>query len=230
MEIKNSGGGENLPIVNYGVSMNTKKIYHSQKDFAEFYTKVELKAGGHVFHRYIDGLGGNIVYMAIDKSEYGTKFKILLKGDTQISALQFNIDSQALRAFVTMAYNIEFSEQIVIKFYKGENKQYPDNHYQNCWVTYPNIIVNEDGKEKAKSCVRIDTTECPKSRQLQTGKWNHDERDEWYYMKAQDMILRFNEFKTSNKKSNNAFIQQSTERIEKQYEANISLVEDELPF
>jgi hypothetical protein len=237
MEYQGNGGQSNLPIINYGVSGLTKKIYHSNKEVEKAgYQRVETKSGGVVYHRYLDGLIGTPSYLAIQTNDYGTKLRIFLRSQEQIGSLDFDISSASFRAFVSALYHVEFGKEILVQFYAGENKQEPSRPYQNCYITYVGEKHMVDGKEKAKPTVRMDTKDCPKSRQLATGKWNHDDRDEWYYNKAQELILRFNEWKIINKPSNGnsgvLALSGGASQFEAQpadFQAN-DLNDDDLPF
>lgn len=189
-----NGGGGN--ITNYSVSGAKKRIYHSSKEPLAGYTKLELESGKVTYQRFVDGLVGNITYLAMQDGEFGKKLKIFLSEIGETSALQVSVDKAEYRAFIDAIYNVDFSKLVQISFYEGKSANDPSKKYQNCYVCYPDELVEVDGKQKPKRAEFLDKKDCPQGVQRKKG-WDFSDQEDWYYERMEELIERFNKYKNS---------------------------------
>ena len=192
-EVNNNSVGGN--ITNYSVSGSRKKIYHSSKEPKPNYVPVELKDGTVTYIRTVDALAGNITYLAMQDGNFGKKLKIFLSAEGETSALQVSVGESDFRAFIDGIFNVDFSKYVQISFYEGKSKT-SDKKYQNCYVSYPDELVEVDGKQKPKRSEFLDKTNCPPPVERRSG-WDFGEQEDWYYEKMEQLLERWNKYKNS---------------------------------
>jgi len=204
------GNGANTPIVNYGVSSREGKIYKSSKTEQEGYTKVELQSGGVVYHKYLNGLSGKITYLTRDEKEITDKdgkkkkldsLKMFLSDGVTTQALAVSTYSQEWKLMVKHLYNVDFSKNIIVSFYKKASED-GQKSYLNMSVKYEGEET-EDGKPVYPQWLDVTSTEkggqVPPPVKNRKGEYDWTDNDLWYLDRLNELINRYIDFKNNNK-------------------------------
>jgi len=236
--------GSSTPIINYGVSSREGKIYRSSKVEEQGYQKVELQSGGVTYHKYLNGLSGKLTYVNRDQKEItGTdgkkkkldNFKIFLKDEHNTQAISVSTYSQEWKLLIKSLYNVDFSKNVVISYYKNSPEGI-DKSYLNASIKYDGEET-ADGKPVYPEWLDVKTVSkggvVPDPIKNKKDEWDWTDNDIWYQERMEELIKRFNNFKTTSnsnpipKKDNYAHIPlQSTFAM-----TNADVIEhDDLPF
>jgi hypothetical protein len=207
--IINKNNGSNTPIINYGVSSREGKIYRSSKTEEQGYQKVELQSGGVTYHKYLNGLSGRITYVNRDVKEIvGTdgkkkkldNFKVFLNDGVNAQALSFTTYSQEWKLFISKIYNVDFTKNVIVSFYKKKEKE-GDRLFLNCSVKYENETT-PDGKDVYPEWLDTKTVSkgglVPDPTKNKKDEWDWTDNDIWYQDRMVEIINRFMDSKSNN--------------------------------
>lgn len=245
-----TGNGNSTPIINYGVSSKEGRIYRSSKTEEQGYQRVELQSGGVTYHKYLNGLSGKITYVNRDVKEIlvdGKKkkldnFKVFLNDGVNAQSLSFSTYSQEWKLFISKIYNVDFTKNVVVSFYKKKGKD-TDTLYLNCAVKYENETTS-DGKDVYPEWLDTKTVSkggvVPDPTKNKKDEWDWTDNDIWYQERMEEIVNRFINYKNSKQSSNttpkvenkstNALPPQSPAQVFETVEQKVNTEMDALPF